>query len=96
MVKSRSACPHCAAPKVEAARWVDPAEPAPAREGRVRAANNRMRNGGALLFLVGILLMSQGFSAEGQITTIGGVGVLFIVVGTIAFLFGIKLSQVRR
>jgi len=96
MVKSRSACPHCAVPKAEAPRWVDPAENADARAGRVRSANTRMRYGGALLFVLGILLMSQGFTAEGNITAIGGVGVLFIVIGTIAFLFAIKLAQVRR
>jgi len=96
VVKSRTICPHCSAPREEEPRWVDPSENADAREGRVRAANNRMRYGSTLLFLLGILLMSQGFTAEGNFTSIGGVGVFFIVIGTIAFLFAFKLAQKRR
>ena len=56
-----------------------------------------MRNSGALLFVVGIVLMSQGVDAEANtLTPFGSIGVLCIIFGTIIFLWGWKLLQTGK
>ena len=57
----------------------------------------RMRNSGALLFVVGIVLLSQGVDAEAnRVTSVGSFGIGFIVLGTVTFLWGWKLLQVEK
>jgi predicted RND superfamily exporter protein len=51
-----------------------------------------MRNSGAMLFGVGIILMAQG-REMGKFMIIG---VISIVIGTIMFLWGWKLLQVGK
>ena len=61
------------------------------------AANMRMRNSGIGLFIMGVLLLSQGVDgAANRLTPVGAMGVLFIVVGTICFLWGWKLNQLEK
>jgi hypothetical protein len=56
-----------------------------------------MRNSGVGLFIVGILLLSRGVDANANtLTPIGSIGVLFIVFGTICFLWGWKLIQLEK
>ena len=56
-----------------------------------------MRNSGALLFVVGIVLMSRGVDAEANtLTPFGSIGVLCIIFGTIIFLWGWKLLQMGK
>ena len=77
--------------------WDDQEESRSTREGKRRAANARMRNSGAGLFIVGILLLSRGVDSNANtLTTIGAIGILFIVFGTICFLWGWKLIQLEK
>jgi uncharacterized OB-fold protein len=92
VVKTRDTCPHCQSSMAAAPRWDDPSQSRAKREGKLRAANIRMRNSGAVLFGVGILLMTQG-ERIGKLVIIG---VISIVIGTILFLWGWKLLQVGK
>jgi len=81
----------------EGPRWDDPSQSQSARKKKLRATNARMRNSGALLFVVGIILMSRGVDAEANtLTPFGSIGVLCIVFGTIMFLWGWKLLQMGK
>jgi hypothetical protein len=75
-----------------APRWDDPSQSRDQRKKKLRAANVRMRNSGAMLFGVGIILMAQG-REMGKFMIIG---VISIVIGTIMFLWGWKLLQVGK
>ena len=67
------------------------------RERKRHAANTRMRNSGAGLFILGILFLSRGIDAKAStLTSVGAVGVFFIVFGTISFLWGWKLIQMEK
>ena len=72
-----------------APRWGDPSKSRDRREKKLRAANVRMRNSGALLFGVGIIMMAQG----GKLGKLLIIGVISIVIGTILFLWGWKRHQ---
>ncbi len=97
VVKPRNVCPRCDASLTEGPRWDDPSQNLSAREKKLRATNTRMRNGGALLFVLGIILMSRGMDAEANtLTPIGSIGVFCIIFGTIIFLWGWKLLQERK
>ena len=81
----------------ESHRWDDPLDRRSAREEKLHAANVRMRNSGIGLFIMGVLLLSQGVDgAANLLTPVGAMGVLFIVVGTICFLWGWKLNQLEK
>jgi len=75
--------------------WDDRKQSRSVREEKRHAANTRMRNSGVGLFIVGILLLSRGVDAN-TLTPIGSIGVLFIVFGTICFLWGWKLIQLEK
>lgn len=92
MVKSREVCPHCEAPLTEVPRWDDPSRSRSQREDRVRSANTRMRNSGAIVFVAGIVFMSQ----SGKTPKLMPLGVLLIVIGTVVFLWGWKLVQADK
>ena len=97
VVKSRDVCPRCDTSLAEGPRWDDPSQSISARKKKLRATNTRMRNSGALLFVVGIILMSRGVDAEANtLTPFGFIGVLFIIFGTIVFLWGWKLLQMGK
>ena len=97
VVKPRDVCPRCEAPLAEGPRWDDPSQTRSAREKKLRSTNVRMRNSGALLFVVGVVLMSQGVDAEANtLTPFGSIGVLCIIFGTIIFLWGWKLLQTGK
>ena len=77
--------------------WDDQEESRSTREGKRHAANARMRNSGAGLFIIGILLLSRGVDDNANtLTSIGAIGILFIVFGTICFLWGWKLVQLEK
>ena len=77
--------------------WDDQKQSRSTREGKRHAANARMRNSGAGLFIIGILLLSRGVDGNANtLTSIGAIGILFIVFGTICFLWGWKLVQVEK
>ena len=77
--------------------WDDQEQSRSTREGKRHAANTRMRNSGAGLFIIGILLLSRGVDDNANtLTTIGTIGILFIVFGTICFLWGWKLIQLEK
>ena len=81
----------------ESHRWDDPQERRSAGEEKRHAANVRMRNGGIGLFIMGVRLWSQGVDgAANRLTPVGAMGVLFIVVGTVCFLWGWKLNQLEK
>ena len=97
VVGTRSVCPRCQGGMQESHRWDDPQERRSAREEKLHAANVRMRNSGIGLFIMGVLLLSQGVDgAANRLTPVGAMGVLFIVVGTICFLWGWKLNQLEK
>ena len=74
--------------------WDDQEQSRSVREEKRHAANVRMRNSGAGLFIVGILLLSRGVEVKANtLTSIGSIGILFIVLGTICFLWGWRLIQ---
>lgn len=75
-----------------APRWDDPSQSRAQRAKKLRGANVRMRNSGAMLFGVGILLMTQG-REMGKLLILG---VLSIVIGTVLFLWGWKLLQMEE
>ena len=67
------------------------------RERKRHAANTRMRNSGAGLFILGILFLSRGIDVKANtLTPIGAVGFFFIVFGTISFLWGWRLIQMEK
>ncbi len=77
--------------------WDDQEQSRSVREKKRHAANTRMRNSGAGLFIVGVLLLSRGVDANANtLTSIGAVGILFIVFGTICFLWGWRLVQLEK
>ena len=77
--------------------WDDQEQSRSTREGKRHAANTRMRNSGAGLFIVGILLLSRGVEVQANtLTPIGSIGILFIVLGTICFLWGWRLIQLEK
>ena len=77
--------------------WDDQEQGRSTREEKRHAANARMRNSGAGLFIIGILLLSRGVDSNANtLTTIGAIGILFIVFGTICFLWGWKLIQLEK
>ena len=81
----------------ESHRWDDPLYRRSAREEKRHAANMRMRNSGIGLFIMGVLLLSRGVDGPAnRLTPVGAMGVLFIVVGTICFLWGWKLNQLEK
>tara|TARA_Y100000588_G_scaffold390685_1_gene496906 strand:- start:881 stop:1021 length:141 start_codon:yes stop_codon:yes gene_type:complete len=46
---------------------------------------------------MGILLLSRGLDAKANtLTPIGSIGILFIVIGTVCFLWGWKLLQLEK
>ena len=92
MVKTRATCPRCESSLAEGPRWDDPEQSRDRREGKLHAANKRMRNSGAGLFVVGIVLMSQ----SGETKQFLSLGVFFIVIGTTMFLWGWKLLQMEK
>lgn len=97
VVGSRVECPRCAGSVNPPHQWDDPQDGRSQREARRHAANLRMRNSGALLFVVGIVLLSQGVDAEAnRVTSVGSFGIGFIVLGTVTFLWGWKLLQVEK
>ena len=77
--------------------WDDQEQSRSVREGKRHAANARMRNSGVGLFIVGVLLLSRGVDANANtLNSIGAVGILFIVFGTICFLWGRRLVQLEK
>ena len=97
VVKPREVCPRCDASVTEGPRWDDPSQSVSTRKKKLHATNIRMRNSGALLFVVGIVLMSRGVDAEANtLTSFGSIGVLCIIFGTIIFLWGWKLLQMGK
>jgi predicted nucleic acid-binding Zn ribbon protein len=97
VVNPREVCPRCDASMVKGPRWDDPSQSLSARKKKLRATNIRMRNSGAMLFVVGIILMSRGVDSEANsLSPFGAIGVLCIIFGTIIFLWGWKLLQMRK
>ena len=97
VVKPRDVCPRCDASVVEGPRWDDSSQSLSTRKKKLRATNVRMRNSGALLFVVGIVLLSRGVDAEANtLTPFGSICVLCIILGTIMFLWGWKLLQMEK
>ena len=81
----------------ETHRWDNPLDRRSAREEKRHAANVRMRNSGIGLFIMGVLLLSRSVDgAANLLTPVGAMGVLFIVVGTICFLWGWKLLKLDK
>ena len=77
--------------------WDDQEQSRSVREEKRHAANARMRTSGAGLFIVGILLLSRGVDDNAKtLTPIGAIGILFIVLGTICFLWGWRLIQLEK
>ncbi len=76
-------------------RWADPDRDNPCATDRRRLALRRMRNGGFCMFFFGIVLMSQGVASvpAPHLKPVGGVGVVFIVLGTIGYLWGWKMLR---
>jgi len=92
VVKTRETCPHCEALLAECPRWDDPSRSRSQREDKLRTANSRMRNSGAMVFVAGIIFMSQG----GKNAKLLPLGILLIVIGTVVFLWGWKLMQADK
>jgi len=77
--------------------WDDQEQSRSVREEKRHTANARMRNSGVGLFIMGILLLSRGVEAQANtLTPIGAIGILFIVFGTICFLWGWRLIQLEK
>ena len=95
VLADRENCPHCDAPRPESQRWTDPDRDNPSAPDRRRRALRRMRNGGVVVFLFGIVLMANGVASEPapHLKPIGGVGVLFIVLGTFSYLLSWKMVR---
>lgn len=93
----RSVCPRCEAEVRVPRRWDDSEDSRSSREEKRHAANVRMRNSGLGLFVLGVLLLSRGVDdAIQRLTPVGAMGILFIVVGTICFLWGWRLIQLEK
>ena len=73
-------------------RWADPDRDNPSAPDRRRLALRRMRNGGFCMFIFGIILMANGVASEPtpHLKPIGGMGVLFIILGTVSYLWSWK------
>lgn len=73
-------------------RWADPDRDNPSAPDRRRLALRRMRNGGVVMFLFGIVLMANGVASEPtpHLKPTGGMGVLFIILGTVSYLWSWK------
>ena len=81
----------------ESHRWDDPLDRRSAREEKRHAANILMPNSGLGLLLMGVLLLGRGVDGSAnRLTPVGAMGVLFIVVGTVCFLWGWKLNQLEK
>jgi hypothetical protein len=95
VLADRENCPHCDAPRPESQRWTDPDRDNPSAPDRRRLALRRMRNGGVVVFLFGIVLMANGVASEPvpHLKPIGGAGVLFIVLGTFSYLLSWKMLR---
>ena len=94
---SRADCPRCSGDLNPSRQWDDPNETQSKRAERRHAANVRMRNSGAIMFVVGIIFLSQGVDVEAnRLSALGAFGVGFIVLGTVTFLIGLKLLQVEK
>ena len=95
VLADREQCPHCDAPRPEPQRWADPDRDNPSGFNRRRLALRRMRNGGVVMFLFGIVLMANGVAHEPapHLKPIGGVGVLFIILGTVSYLWSWKILR---
>ena len=95
VLAGRENCPHCDAPRPEVQRWADPDRDNPSAIDRRRLALRRMRNGGVMMFLFGIVLMANGVVPEPttHLKPIGGVGVLFIALGTFGYLWSWKMLR---
>ena len=77
--------------------WDDQEQSRSVRDEKRHAANARMRNSGVGLFIVGIILLSRGVEVQANtLTSIGAIGILFIVSGTICFLWGWRLIQLEK
>ena len=95
VIAGRDNCPHCDAPRSVPPRWADPDRDNPSAPDRRRLALRRMRNGGVVMFLFGIVLMTNGVVPEPapHLKPIGGVGVLFIILGTVSYLWSWKMLR---
>ncbi len=94
---TRSICPRCESEMEMSKKWDDTSQSRSVREDKRHAANVRMRNSGVGLFIMGILLLSRGFNEKANaLTPIGSVGILFIVIGTVCFLWGWRLLQLEK
>ena len=73
-------------------RWADPDRDNPSTIDRRRLALRRMRNGGFCMFIFGIILMANGVASAPtpHLKPIGGMGVLFIILGTVSYLWSWK------
>lgn len=94
---TRAVCPRCEGAMAQPRNWDDRKQSCSVREEKRHAANTRMRNSGVGLFIMGILLLSRGVEAStNTLTPIGSIGVLFIVFGTICFLWAWRLIQLEK
>ena len=94
---TRSVCPRCETGMETPKQWDDMKQSRSVREEKRHAANVRMRNSGAGLFIMGILLLSRGIDDKANtLTSIGSIGIIFIVFGTICFLWGWKLMELEK
>jgi len=92
VLADREQCPHCNAPKTAPKSWGNlDAKGAGNLSGtdHRRQALYRMRNGGVVMFVFGIILMANGVvpGPTPQLKPIGGVGVIFIILGTVSYLW---------
>ncbi len=95
VLADRENCPYCDAPRPDPHRWGDPDRDNPSGPDRRRLALCRMRNGGVVMFLFGIVLMANGMVPEPtpHLNPIGGVGVIFIILGTVSYLWSWKMLR---
>ena len=88
VLADRENCPHCDAPRPESQRWTDPDRDNPSAPDRRRLALCRMRNGGVVMFLFGMVP-----EPTPHLNPIGGVGVIFIILGTVSYLWSWKMLR---
>ena len=95
VLADRENCPYCDAPRPDPHRWADSDRDNPSGPDRRRLALCRMRNGGVVMFLFGIVLMANGMVPEPtpHLNPIGGVGVIFIILGTVSYLWSWKMLR---